>query len=85
MDLEVIYHQFDKLEEKIDTLIGICKSLKIDKTELQSKIDNLEQELERKIEAEKRQIIQRETIQGKIDSLLIKLDALSENHPDKMK
>ena len=79
MDIEVIYHQFDKVEEKIDQLIGICEALKIEKKELQNKIDNLEQKLQKKIEAEKRQINIRETIQKKIDNLLIRIDELSES------
>lgn len=79
MDIEVIYNQFDKLENKIEKLIGICKSLKIEKTELQSKVVELEQELDRKIEAEKRQINKREMIQKKIDHLLLKLNDISES------
>ena len=78
MDNDEIISQFDDLEEKVEFLIELCKTLEITNKDLQTKIDSLEDELKGKTETENRHSEQRTLVRSKIDSLLSKLSNFSE-------
>ena len=73
MDNEIIFREFEELEQKIDTLVKACKSYEAENIELKEKIERLEEELQGKVEAENSYQRERELIRSKIDSLLGKL------------
>lgn len=77
MDKQVIFRQFDELEEKVERLIGVCKSLETTNLELKNRIAFLEQELQGKAEAENSYTEERTLIGSKIDSLLQRLKNIS--------
>ena len=74
MEIDKIFHDFDNIEVKIEKLIEICQSLKIEKDELQIKVDELQKELNLKSENENRLKYQREMVAKKVDGLLSKLN-----------
>jgi uncharacterized coiled-coil DUF342 family protein len=78
VDKEVILRQFDELEEKVERLLGVCKSLETSNSELNNRIAFLEQELQGKVEAENSYTEERSLIRSKIDSLLQRLKDISE-------
>lgn len=78
MDNDVIFNQFEDIEEKVEFLIELCKSLETTNSELKENIQNLEQELQGKIEAEAKLNDQKAMIRTKVDSLLSKLNNFSE-------
>ena len=78
MDNETILKQFTQIEQKVENLINICKSLEATNTELTTKIADLEGELQTKVAAESQYIQDRELIRSKVDRLLEKLDGISE-------
>ena len=75
---EEISRQFDAVEDKIEKLIEVCKSLKETNVELEDRIKGLEQEIRDKREAEKRHIGQRELVRQKIDNLMKKISEITE-------
>ena len=77
MDKQMIFRQFDELEEKVERLIGVCKSLETTNLELKNRIAFLEQELQGKAEAENSHTEERTLIRSKIDSLLQRLKNIS--------
>lgn len=79
MENEVIWQQFDEIEEKVEKLIKVCKSFEATNLELKNKIEKLEKELQGKVEVEKRYAEERELIRSKIDSLLVKLEDIIED------
>lgn len=74
MNNDVILSQFDDIEEKVEFLIELNKSLEAANTGLKSRIEILEQDVRDKSDAEKKYAEQREKIRTKIDSLLKKLN-----------
>ena len=78
MENDVIYSQFDDIEEKVEFLIELCKSLEATNGELQAKIEGLEQDLQNKAEVEEHHAEQKAMIRTKIDGLLSKLNSYSE-------
>ena len=78
MDNEFILRQFDEIEQKVERLIGICKSHEATNLELRNKIKGLEEELQAKVEAEKSYTEERAIIRSKIDTILDRLEDMSE-------
>jgi hypothetical protein len=74
----VIYSQFDDIEEKVDFLIELCKSLEDGNKVLQDRVESLEQELRGKVEAEERLVEEKAVIREKVDGLLAKLTSFSD-------
>ena len=78
MDKELILKQFDEIEQKVERLIGICKSHETTILELRNTIKGLEEELHAKGEAEKNFTEERALIRSKIDNILDRLEDISE-------
>jgi cell division septum initiation protein DivIVA len=78
LENEVIYSQFNDIEEKIDFLIELCKTLEETNSELQNKVEQLEQELQSKSENEDKHAEQKAIIKSKVDVLLEKLNSYSD-------
>jgi len=71
---DVILSQFDDIEEKVEFLIELCKSLESANTGLKSRIEILEQGVKDNSDAEKKYAEQTEKIRYKIGGLLKKLN-----------
>ena len=71
MGKDIVLSQFDDIEEKVETLLVLCSSLKDENSELNKRIIELE-------EAEKLNGEQRELVKDKVDSLLSKLKNFTE-------
>ncbi len=69
-----IIQQFDAIEDKVEKLIEVCKSLEATNSELMTRMKGLEKELQDKNEIELQHIKQRDLVRGKIDSLLNRLN-----------
>ena len=79
MDNDLILRQFDDIEQKVDRLIGVCKTLEAQKSELAATVAKLEAELQQKVEEEKQFEAEKTLIRSKIDSLLSRLEDISES------
>ena len=78
LDNDDIFSQFEEIEEKVDFLIELCKSLETTNSELQKKVESLESEIQSKTEAEYRNKEQKTMIRSRIDGILAKLSNFSE-------
>ena len=78
MNNEKILRQFDEIEQKVEKLINVCKSLEVTNLELNNKVEKLEQELQGKLETENNYQEERALIRSKIDSLLVRLEDITE-------
>ena len=78
MDNNAIFQQFEEIEQKVERLIGVCKSLEVTKSELLGKVDKLENELREKNESEKKFAEEKTLIRSRIDSLLARLEDITE-------
>jgi regulator of replication initiation timing len=78
LDNDVILSQFDDVDEKVEYLIDLCRSLSSENEGLKKRITILEREVEKRSEAEKRVIENKEKIRLKISQLLEKLNEFSE-------
>jgi predicted nuclease with TOPRIM domain len=78
LDNELILQQFEEIEQKVEKLINVRKSLEAINLELKSKINKLEEELQGKVEAEKSYTEERVLIRSKVDSLLARLEEITE-------
>ena len=78
MNNEKILRQFDEIEQKVEKLIDVCKSLEATNLELNNKVEKLEQELQGKLETENNYQEERALIRSKIDSLLVRLEDITE-------
>jgi len=74
LDNETIIKQFEAIEQKVGSLLGVCKSLEATNSELQKKINELEGELQGRVAAEDSYKKERDLIRSRIDMLLAKLD-----------
>ena len=74
MDKDVVLKQLDDIEQKIEKLIELSKSLESKNAELENKIVQLEQELQNRVEAERSYTEEKSLVRSKIDDLLIKLN-----------
>lgn len=79
MDNDLILRQFDGIEQKVDRLIGVCKTLEAEKSQLADKVATLEAALQQKVEEEKQFEAEKTLIRSKIDSLLSRLEDISES------
>jgi len=75
---EKILRQFDEIEQKVEKLIDVCKSLEATNLEFNNKVEKLEQELQDKLETENNYQEERALIRSKIDSLLVRLEDITE-------
>jgi protein-arginine kinase activator protein McsA len=78
LDHEKVLKQFDEIEQKVEKLIDVCKSLEATNLEFKTKIERLEEELQGKVEAENDYQEERALIRSKVDSLLARLEDLTE-------
>ncbi len=78
MDNDLIFGQFDDIEEKVDFFIVLCKSLESTNSDLRKKVEELEQQIENSSLENERQVDTNAMIRTKIDSLLTKLNNYSE-------
>ena len=78
MDNKIILQQFEEIEQKVERLIGLCKSLEAANSELRGKAEALEQELQVKINEENRYAEEKSLIRSKVDSLLTRLEDVAE-------
>ena len=72
----MIIRQFDEIEQKVESLIGVCKKHEAANIELRNKIEDLEAEIQIKIDAENNYKEEKVIIRSKIDGLISKLDNL---------
>ena len=77
LDNNQIIEQFEKIEQKLLTLVDIRASLEKEIKDLNDYIGQLEQELQQKIEAENKLIEERSFVKAKVDSLLNKLEDIN--------
>lgn len=73
LDNSLISLEFDKIEQRIEQLVGTLRSLEGVNTELKNRVTQLEEELQAKIEAEKKCSEEKATVRSRIDGLLAKL------------
>lgn len=76
-----IKKKFDDIDEKIDFMIELCRTLQLENEELLSKIKGIEAELATKNEIEEQFSEQEALVQSKIDGLLTKLNYFSNSAP----
>ena len=78
MDDEPILRQFEEIEQKVESLIEICKAQEATNSELKNKIKRLEEEIQGKVEAERIYAEEKALIRSKIDGLLARFDEIAE-------
>ena len=78
MNDELVFRQFEEIEQKIDRLIEICKAHEATNLELKSKIKSLEEEIQGKVEAERSYAEEKALIRSKIDGLLTRINEILE-------
>ena len=78
MEKQAILSQFEEIENKVEKLIDVCKSLETTNLELNNKIERLEEALRGKVEAENSYQEERALIRSKIDSLLGRIEEITE-------
>ena len=76
MNDELVFRQFEDIEQKVDRLIEICKANEATNLELKSKIKSLEEEIQGKVEAERSHAEEKALIRSKIDGLLARIDGI---------
>ena len=78
MDEELVFRQFEEIEQKIERLIKICKAHEATNLEFKEKIKSLEEEIQGKVEAERSYAEEKALMRSKIDGLLTRIDEISE-------
>lgn len=78
MNHEMILHQFEDIEQKVDQLIEVRKNLEAENLHLKDKVDALELQLQSKVDAENSYALERETIGQKVAILLERLGLSTE-------
>ena len=73
LDNSLILLQFDKIEQRVERLVGTLSSLEGVNTELKNRVSQLEEELQVKVEAEKKYSEEKAFVRSRIDGLLEKL------------
>ena len=79
MDEETIVKQFEEVEQKVEGLLEVCRSLERTNSELRDTITELQGELQGKVAAENKHIKERDLIRSRIDMLLAKLENVAES------
>ena len=78
MNDELVFKQFEEIEQKLERLIEICKAHEATNLELKLKIKSLEEDIQGKVEAERSYAEEKALIRSKIDGLLTRIDEISE-------
>jgi hypothetical protein len=73
LDNSLILQQFDKIEQRVERLVGTLRSLEGANTELKNRVSQLEEELQVKVGAEKEYSEEKAFVRSRIDGLLAKL------------
>ena len=76
MSDELVFRQFEEIEQKLERLIEVCKAHEATNLELKSKIKNLEEEIQGKVEAERSYAEEKALIRSKVDGLLARIDGI---------
>ena len=76
MNDELVFRQFEEIEQKLERLIEICKAHEATNLELKLKIKNLEEEIQGKVEAERSYAEEKALIRSKVDGLLTRIDGM---------
>lgn len=77
MESDVLFRQFSEIEDKVEKLLGLCRSQQASISELQQTVKKLEEELHQKNESIQRQTEEKALIRSRIDNLLAKLEDLT--------
>ena len=72
-----LIQQFDEIENKVECLIGICRSLESANMELRSMVSSLESELKIKDETITNLTDEKLLVQSKIETILEKLEKMT--------
>jgi cell division septum initiation protein DivIVA len=76
VDSDEVLQNFDDVEERVNKVIALCRTLSREKAELKEKVSQLEEQLLKKAEIEEQYRKQKIQVRSKIDSLLVKLNEL---------
>ena len=76
LETEHILSQFDQIEERIEKLITLCKTLEETNSQLTERVNSLEKKLQAKTASENTYSEERALIRSKIDHLLTRLDGI---------
>lgn len=79
MDSDVIIQQFEQIEHRVESLLGSCREIEAENSELKNRLLKLEEELKAKQEMENRYQEEKTLVRTKIDGLLAKLDTIAED------
>lgn len=77
MESDALFRQFSEIEDKVEKLLGLCRSQQATISELQQTVKKLEEELHQKGESIQRQAEEKALIRSRIDNLLAKLEDLT--------
>jgi predicted nuclease with TOPRIM domain len=77
LESDALFRQFSEIEDKVEKLVGLCRSQQTDISELQQTVKKLEEELHLKNESVQRQLEEKALIRSRIDHLLAKLEDLT--------
>lgn len=77
MESDALFRQFSEIEDKVEKLLGLCRSQQASISELQQTVKKLEEELHQKNESIQRQTEEKALIRSRIDNLLAKLEDLT--------
>lgn len=77
MESDALFRQFSEIEDKVEKLLGLCRSQQASISELQQTVKKLEEELHQKSESIQRQTEEKALIRSRIDNLLAKLEDLT--------
>jgi len=70
---EEVFNQFNRLEEKIETLINKCVALDRENSDLKAKISEIEEKVKLKEDAEIDNLKVNEELKQKIDNIIEKI------------
>lgn len=77
MESDALFRQFSEIEDKVEKLLGLCRSQQATISELQQTVKKQEEDLHLKSEAVQRQTEEKALIRSRIDNLLAKLEDLT--------
>jgi uncharacterized coiled-coil DUF342 family protein len=77
MDNDILIRQFETVENKVEKLLDLLRSLEAANSELKEKITTLERELQSKVAKESSYVEERDLVRSRIDMLLARLDDVS--------
>jgi len=77
LESDALFRQFSEIEDKVEKLLGLCRSPQANISELQQTVKKLEEELHQKNESIQRQTEEKALIRSRIDNLLAKLEDLT--------